>query len=102
MLDCNLKWVKHTPALEEAAIAEARATNGCGLPVMLCPDPFDPLAVSRAMQQLSGWLTDPNFFFIDCRDPEDKKPGTSRLAAITNLILLANLYKEHVLAGNFQ
>lgn len=91
--------INHTTALEDAAIAVSRATNGCGLPVFLC-DALYPQSVERALKEIGGWFADPDVRFIDCQDSPDNKSGNTRLAAIENLILLATLYREHIKAGN--
>ena len=92
--------IKHTEALEAAAIAVTRAVNGCGCPVMLCRNPLDAHVVEESLREASSWFIDPNFFFIDCRDDPAREPGNTRLAAATNLILLTTLYREHIKAGN--
>jgi hypothetical protein len=94
------RQIHHSPALEDAAVAVTLATNGCGCAVRLC-DPLNPRSVESALREVTGWFADPSFF-IDCKDDTSRKPGNSRLAAATNLALLATLYLEHVKAGNVE
>jgi hypothetical protein len=82
--------IKHTQALEDAAIAATRATVD-GKAVRICGNPLDPVQVQQAIAETTGRFTDPAFFVNE---------GTTRLDICDHLILLANLYREHLKAGN--
>jgi hypothetical protein len=85
--------IKHTKALEDAAIAVVRATDALGRAINLTGGSgLDPAQVERRIAECAGWFVDPSFFLGE---------GTTRLNTINNLILLAELYREHVKAGNF-
>jgi hypothetical protein len=87
----DIPRIKHTPELEAAAIAFTNAKSPKGLPVNL-GNPFDVKAVRRSLVGMGQWFDDPSFFF-----DED---AAGELTAVENLILVANLYREHLKAGN--
>lgn len=74
-------------ALEQAAIRAMQATDSNGLHVRLCPDFLDPAEVKKTLMQLAGWFHPDNEFIAGDKGEEN---------ALTNLILLAELLREHV------
>ena len=85
--------INHSPELEAAAIAVTRAMGPKGLPVLLCPNPLDVHAVRASLGDVSRSFEDPAFWY------EDEHQG-AEMAAVENIILLANLLREHLKAGN--
>jgi hypothetical protein len=85
--------IQHTAELEAAAIAVNNAKGPNGLPIRLCQNPLDVERVRYALGAASEGLKDPTFTY------ESDEP-TVELTAIENLILLANLLREHLKAGN--
>lgn len=88
----RIPHINHTPELEAAAIAVARAKDGEERAVILCGNPLDVKKVQEALKGVASWFDDPNFFF-------DREPNAA-LAAAENLVLLATLLREHLKAGN--
>lgn len=84
--------IKHTQGLEEAAIAVNRATAG-GVAVRLCGNPLDPARVAEALAESTGRFVDPSFFAGET---------ATRIDVCEHLVLLAHLYREHLLAGNVE
>lgn len=82
--------------LETACIAVTKAKNANGLCVMLC-NALDPIDVQAAFRSLAAKLESGSMFFDAAG-----KPGSGRLAAVDNCILLLQLLREHILAGNLQ
>lgn len=74
-------------ALERATIRAMQATDSNGLRIILCPDFLNPVEVKRALMQLAGWFHPDNEFIAGDKGEEN---------ALTNLILLAELLREHV------
>lgn len=75
--------------LEAAVLHVHNAVDGKGLKVFLCR-PLDPEDVELKLRTMVGWLQPGNVFM----------PASGREAAVTNVILLAELLREHIRAGN--
>jgi len=76
-----------------AAVMEAKRLNHSEVALKLCDNPMDVTQVRDALQGLSEWFTDAEFFFPD--DPDGE------LKAVEHLILLAHLLREHLRLGNY-
>lgn len=85
--------IKHTEALEAAAIAVTNAKTSKGQAIMLCPNPLDIHQVRDSMREVAKWTEDPGYY---CQD----EGPDAELTACNNLILLATLLREHLRAGN--
>lgn len=77
--------IQMTPALQ-AAIAAIPAASSL-------ENPANPLHVREMLAKAARSFEDPTFFYADAAADETK--------AVETLIQVATLYREHLLAGNF-
>lgn len=77
--------IEITPALQEAIAAYSTG-------VRVRANPGDPEAVRSQLSTMARTFEDPAFFYTD--------ETVSEADAVQELILIATLYREHLLAGN--
>jgi hypothetical protein len=87
--------IQHSQALEDAAIAVHAAVDSEGRKIFLCHNPLDVNQVRATLQEVTLWLKDPAFYL------ENESPAVE-LTNVDHVILLANLLREHLRAGNLK